>query len=110
MAKAAALRTKSRRLMLNRRRTRSVSMSANRMISICRGDGGGGSNSPLEQGRTSTGRSSASSSSRGLRALFGMCVLAPYFEGPSHRGMDAAVVGDDLAGLVARGGGDGQGH
>ena len=53
--KAAALRTKSRRLIPIRRRWRSVSRSASAMIASWSGVGSPGRNSPLEHGRTSTG-------------------------------------------------------
>ena len=61
MLNAAAVRTKSRRDMLNLRRHRSVSCSASAMTASWSRVGGGGMNSPFEHGSTSTGNASLGS-------------------------------------------------
>jgi hypothetical protein len=55
MAIAAAVRTNSARVMLNFRRSRSVSALASSMIASCCFVGGGGKYSSLDAGSTSTG-------------------------------------------------------
>jgi hypothetical protein len=58
---AAVVRTNWRRLIAKRRRQRSVSDSASAMMVSCSAVEGGGMNSPLEHGSTSTGSASLGS-------------------------------------------------
>src|SRR3954447_24390158 len=85
------------------------------MIVTCSLVGGGGRNSSFEHGSTSTGSPSHWSGQDRLHFSMSLSLLLdPWgqgslddFEGTSHRGVDAAEVGHDLAGAVARGGRDG---